>query len=649
MQYFLADRVEQGDLSTTSIQINRWKTFKNLQIQSKIVTFDFMTDEMSRWNAQQFPVQQTLNMFRWWQNATQYVQANESTVVRYEATASGSEKVSIQYYSNQYEQQKKRIKRVEIRNENAELLAVELWDIRGFLSEKKTYNNGIWQRNVWYTPNREEILIETNSDIRFTEYNPQYNPDEPSKNIFTNWVSIKTAWLDYLVVQDSSATLYLDNPITTLNFVDGMAEDANLFIVLNHESDYRLPFSDKQLRKVNGIIKHLDNEIIWDFEHTKMLLWQIPNESVVQEGNESGILYKQNREDAVIAMWRTFFNQAFSERVFGKKILVNQAYDRNNALLSSNQSLQYFAEQVDYDVLSFPTMSEIEQWSNQICENDHVTVAYPTFFESVGTNFKYDFNLLAAIKQKAAKLTIIVWDIQTYRENLVVETERNLLRLADLIVVPNKRMKAAIQHLGVKNEFLEMGLNPIHIERITQVPLVIEPYKILYTGNLNKAPFLIDDGWHKGFELFVYGPDASFKIDKTMFNRYDNLAFEQLVTQISGFTGFGLVWDGNSDPYDSSYGRYTQFNYPNKAALYLKLGIPIIAWSGSALGELVEEKQIGIVIDHLGELGECIRLISNIELSQIKNNVLRYREMFLSDEYQKLMFKNIDEFIDAMI
>lgn len=649
MQYFLADKVEQGDLSTTRVQMDRWQTFRNLQIQSKIVTFDFMTDEISRWNAHQFPVQKTLNMFRWWQNTTQYVQANESTIARYEATLSKSEKVSIEYHPNQYASQKKRIKRVETRNENEELVSVELWDVRGFLSEIKTYNNGIWQRNVWYTPNRDAILIETSSDIRFTEYNPQYNPDDPSKNIFANWVSIKAAWLDYLVTQDSSATFYLDNPSTTLHFVNWMVEDANVFIVLNRESDYSRPFSNKQLRKVNGIIKHLDNEIIWDFEHTKLSLWQIPNEIVEQEADASDILHKQSHEDTLLAMWQAFFNKAFSERVCGKKILVNQAYDRNNALLSSNQSLQYFSEQVDYDVISFPTMSDIETWSNQICENDHVTVAYPTFFESVGTNFKYDLNLLAAIKQKAAKLTIIVWDIQTYRENLVVETERNLLRLADLIVVPNRRMKAAIQHLGVKNEFLEMGLNPIHIEHVTQAALVIEPYKILYTGNLNKAPFLMDNNWHKNLELFVYGPDASFNIDKTTFKRYDNLTFEQLVTQISGFTGFGLVWDGNSDPYDSSYGRYTQFNYPNKAALYLKLGIPIIAWSGSALGELVQEKQIGIVVDHLGELDECTRVISDIELSRIKNNVLRYREMFLSDEYQKLMFKNMDQFIDAML
>lgn len=70
-------------------------------------------------------------------------------------------------------------------------------------------------------------------------------------------------------------------------------------------------------------------------------------------------------------------------------------------------------------------------------------------------------------------------------------------------------------------------------------------------------------------------------------------------------------------------GRYTRYNYPYKASQYLGLGLPLIAWRGSAIAKMIEQEHCGIVIDHLDELDQIASELTVAERRELKLNAER--------------------------
>lgn len=83
--------------------------------------------------------------------------------------------------------------------------------------------------------------------------------------------------------------------------------------------------------------------------------------------------------------------------------------------------------------------------------------------------------------------------------------------------------------------------------------------------------------------------------------------------------GCGLLWD--SDFEDKTYQTYTRFNVPHKASLYLRAGLPLIAWNQSAIGHLILQYNLGFVIDSLSEL-ERISSISEKQYANWQKNII---------------------------
>ena len=79
---------------------------------------------------------------------------------------------------------------------------------------------------------------------------------------------------------------------------------------------------------------------------------------------------------------------------------------------------------------------------------------------------------------------------------------------------------------------------------------------------------------------------------------------------------FGLIWDGNSIKSCSGhFGEYLKYNNPHKTSLFISTGIPIIVWKKAAIAKLVNDYNIGIVIDNLRELDS---VLDNVDLDQYK-------------------------------
>lgn len=146
---------------------------------------------------------------------------------------------------------------------------------------------------------------------------------------------------------------------------------------------------------------------------------------------------------------------------------------------------------------------------------------------------------------------------------------------------------------------------------------------IVYAGNLTKpkTSFLDDIK----YPINVYGDPYDRKINGFK-GRYKP---EELPGIITG--SYGLVWDSNK------YGDYQTYNWSYKLSLYIVSGLPIIARSGSNVGDFVLKNNIGFVIDNVLDIDK-----SNKPYYDYINNIKDISDNMLNGFYILNAIKNIE-------
>ena len=110
------------------------------------------------------------------------------------------------------------------------------------------------------------------------------------------------------------------------------------------------------------------------------------------------------------------------------------------------------------------------------------------------------------------------------------------------------------------------------------------------------------------------------------------------------FTGFGLVWDGDSlDTCTGNLGNYLKFNNPHKLSSYIACGIPVIVWKEAAISDFVTENKIGFSIQNLKEIDSILKYLSYDDYIKMKGNVLSIRENIITGSYLKNTVLEIEE------
>jgi hypothetical protein len=90
---------------------------------------------------------------------------------------------------------------------------------------------------------------------------------------------------------------------------------------------------------------------------------------------------------------------------------------------------------------------------------------------------------------------------------------------------------------------------------------------------------------------------------------------EQIVLELK--SDFGLIWDGDSiNECDAILGSYLRYNNPHKFSLYMAAGIPVIAPANAAIGVLIKEHNVGILVESLYDL-------NHLQIDQKEYNILR--------------------------
>lgn len=237
----------------------------------------------------------------------------------------------------------------------------------------------------------------------------------------------------------------------------------------------------------------------------------------------------------------------------------------------------------------------------------------------------------ATKRRKGIRLIVLFHDVPSLRtgtspfeERALADDERDLMFLADAIIVHNEAMKSALANRGVPAEkMVTLGAfdylvpDPMRMDRKLESTVIVAgnlaPDKC---GYLKGLPYVREVKWN------LYGVN----FDSTRLNG-ENVEYrgchspEELSGRMEG--AFGLVWDGTSaETCSGDYGDYLRINAPHKLSLYLSAGLPVIVWSQSGQAGFVKENGLGLVVEDLNGVAAAIGRLTDAEYDGMRSRAV---------------------------
>lgn len=253
-------------------------------------------------------------------------------------------------------------------------------------------------------------------------------------------------------------------------------------------------------------------------------------------------------------------------------------------------------------------LAGVLRYERNVRPADTVVLQYPVK--------KYFTRLCRAAHRRDARVVALVHDLGCCRRRkLTVAQEIDRLDHADVVVATNAVMaRWLVEHGLDEGKVKWLGLHdylspaqPCGVESMMQYKGVVA-----YAGSLSvrKNSFLSGLSTVKGVTFELYGGTDDVETLSAP-NVHVNGYVEPDRFIENPRAGWGLVWDGDRmDTCSGAWGEYLALNTPHKSAFYLRAGLPLVVWSGSAIAPMVLERGLGIAVDGLSGLGECIRRIS---------------------------------------
>ena len=242
------------------------------------------------------------------------------------------------------------------------------------------------------------------------------------------------------------------------------------------------------------------------------------------------------------------------------------------------------------------------------------------------------------------KSILIIHDIKglRWKNEKLLKKEINIFKKFKYIVVHNNRMKKFLSENGIieENMYVLQLFDYLIDDKKQKVNqnIIKSKVKVVYSGNLSKekSPFIYQiDPKKINLELNLYGLGIENDIASNIL--YKGSFEPENVNEIQG--NVGLVWDGNLDEsdVDSYFKNYLKYNNPHKLSCYMATGIPVIAWSKSAISDFIKKNNIGYLINNIYD-------INNIDFSDFTEklkNVKLIRNDVLNGYYTKSVLNNI--------
>ena len=273
----------------------------------------------------------------------------------------------------------------------------------------------------------------------------------------------------------------------------------------------------------------------------------------------------------------------------------------------------------------------------KIKANSLVSIQYPM----LNNVFKY-FIRIARLKK--IKFFCVVHDIESLRAGGViaadVKRECDNLNYYDCIIVHNDAMAKWLENNGVKTPLIALTVFDYLTDMPGKEPASPFSKTIVYAGNLGKSKFVYDLKNLGEWNFNLYGSNFKKAAIADTVKWQGEFSPDEVVKQLRG--DFGLIWDGESiNELDATLGNYLKYNNPHKFSLYLAAGLPVIAPSDSAIADVINTYNVGILIDRLADLMEIN--ISNEQYQVLRQNTIMLQKQVSSGYFFKTAVNAVEK------
>lgn len=209
--------------------------------------------------------------------------------------------------------------------------------------------------------------------------------------------------------------------------------------------------------------------------------------------------------------------------------------------------------------------------------------------------------LLSLLKWRGIQTAVLIIDIDGIRDKNETELQQEIIQLKkfNTIVAHNEAMKKKLQGLIPSATIICIEIFDYPFNGVISKKKISNT--VCFAGNIAKSGFTKSLGNIAGIQFNIYGIGYDIGAANSNVVYKGAINASELPAQIEG--SFGLVWDGDSTEQCDEYLRY---NNPHKFSLYLLAGMPVIVWKESALAKLVQQKNMGILINTLDDIHNMI-------------------------------------------
>ncbi|GAB7391527.1 sugar transferase [Lactococcus garvieae] len=251
----------------------------------------------------------------------------------------------------------------------------------------------------------------------------------------------------------------------------------------------------------------------------------------------------------------------------------------------------------------------------EISYGDIILYQYPTLL-----GYRFEEFFLSYLKNKGVKIMLLMHDSEWLRG--IYPHESKLLNSVDVIIGHGEALTNALQSNGVNTKIIKKELfDYLHEEELSFAPNLEK--KLAIAGNLDKSIFIED--WPTIMpELYAFGKKTKDLFGDNVF--YQGSFCNEDLLKIMPKNFFGIAWDDKL-PGGGDYQQYTRFNSPHKVSLYLSLGMPVVVWDESAIGEYIVKNKLGFTISHPKDIAEIFHTLDVEKLLEYKTNTHRTAKM----------------------
>lgn len=282
---------------------------------------------------------------------------------------------------------------------------------------------------------------------------------------------------------------------------------------------------------------------------------------------------------------------------------------------------------------------QLQRYEPLISPGDVVIWQYPKYSP------KLELAMIKWFRERNLLIVGLVHDITMLRndtaklKNYHVETDKEVLEAFDIVILPHRFVKP-LNDFGVSLNRI-IYLSPYDFLYKQNVIPATYQKSVVYAGSLSKFPNL----GQVDFDLTVYGEKnfSSIVVDQSHITNGGFVEATQLPYKLSA--GYGLIWDESDD--DLYLKQYTQWNWPYKFSLYMVSGLPVIAWEGSAIAEVIREKEVGILISDLSDLTVAINNITKDQYKQMAINAANIGEHLATGGTTKEIMNDLMRLLDS--